>query len=178
MTAKTAPVIIGSRAVGSRLTASMGTWSPVPSSVTYTWLRNGAGIKGATAISYVPTIGDAAAKISVRVTAHHSGYRDASSTSSAVVIPRPVVRNTARPTITGTARVGYILQAHPGSWSPAATSVTYRWLRDGHPIALATRSTYKAVAADRGHLLSVMVTAARAQYTTSAPALSPGLGIK
>ena len=42
------PVISGVLAVGNKLTASLGTWSPQrPSGYKFQWLRNGKAIKGA-----------------------------------------------------------------------------------------------------------------------------------
>ncbi len=66
--------------------------------------------------------------------------------------------NSAAPTF-GAARVGTVATASPGRWDPAEATFTYQWLRDGHPIARQTRSTYTPTAAMRGHLLSVAVTA-------------------
>jgi hypothetical protein len=44
--------------------------------MTYTWLRNGRAISGATGSSYVPGLSDVGDRISVRVHLSHQGYRD------------------------------------------------------------------------------------------------------
>jgi hypothetical protein len=57
-------------------------------------------------------------------------------------------------------RLGQSLTVTPGTWAPAATSLTYQWLRDGTgPISGATGTTYVAQGVDVGHTLAVQVTA-------------------
>jgi hypothetical protein len=71
----TAPAITGTGAVGSKLTASKGTWnvSTTDLALSYQWLNNGAPISGATLSTYVPD-GDLAGKsLSVQVTATLGG---------------------------------------------------------------------------------------------------------
>ncbi len=80
------------------------------------------------------------------------------------------------PTITGTAQVGAVLQAAPGTWS-AATSFSYAWQRCNAAgtcveVPGATQQTYAVTAADAGSTLRVVVTAANAvgqTTSTSAP---------
>ena len=69
------------------------------------------------------------------------------------------VLNTAPPTISGTPVYKGILVASAGTWEPAESTYTYRWLLAGAPIAGATAATYKPVLADIGKRLSVQVTA-------------------
>jgi hypothetical protein len=61
--------------------------------------------------------------------------------------------------------VGSTWRVTAGATSPASVA-SYQWIRDGVPIAGATRSSYKAVSADRGRLVSVAV-------THSAPGYNP-----
>jgi hypothetical protein len=63
-------------------------------------------------------------------------------------------------TITGSAHAGSRLVAS-ASWRPAPASTTYRWLRDGKPIAKATGRSYRLRAADIGHRVAVQVRAVR-----------------
>ncbi|GAA5155964.1 hypothetical protein GCM10023340_42570 [Nocardioides marinquilinus] len=79
-----------------------------------------------------------------------------------------VPASTARPVVRGTAVVGKTLTAAKGTWSGSPTSFAYRWLRDGRPIAGATRSTYRLVKADGGRKVSVTVTAGGAGGTAQA----------
>ena len=164
----TAPRITGTVGVGHRLTASSGSWTPTASSYTYTWRRDGAAINSATSSTFTPTIADATQEITVTVVAHRSGYQNGTSTSAAVTVPRPTIVNTATPTIGGRPHVNVVLKAQAGRWSPAATKYTYQWLRSGHAIRGATRSSYRVVNGDRHHTIAVRVTAARAGYTAAA----------
>lgn len=81
--------------------------------------------------------------------------------------------NTAVPTITGTARVGFVLTASNGTFTGDATIVySYQWLSGGATIVGANASTYTCQASDLGKLMSVRVTAVNASGTansTSAP---------
>ncbi|MCU1515776.1 MAG: S-layer domain protein [Pseudarthrobacter sp.] len=75
---------------------------------------------------------------------------------------------TAVPTITGTAKVGSVLTAVPGTWGPAPVTLAYQWKANGVIIIGATASTYKPVGANAGKTLTVTVTGTKAGYTTAA----------
>ena len=71
------------------------------------------------------------------------------------------------PTITGNLSVGSTLTANVGTWSPTPTTLTFQWKRNGTPIAnLATGSTYKLNAYDRGCTITVTVSGVKSGYTT------------
>ena len=88
--------------------------------------------------------------------------------------------NTSDPTISGVALTGNVLQATPGTWSPAAETFAYRWLRCNPsggddssettctPIDGATRQTYTVVSADVGKRIRVRVSATNKGGTTQA----------
>jgi hypothetical protein len=95
-------------------------------------------------------------------------------TAAAVAASAAAPRNTALPTITGTARVTRTLTATNGTWENSPTSFQYQWQRcaaDGPTgcanIAGAVRNTYVAVAADADHTLRVQVTAINADGATA-----------
>ncbi|MEU8259467.1 hypothetical protein AB0C02_02410 [Micromonospora sp. NPDC048999] len=89
------------------------------------------------------------------------------------VAPLPALELTKAPAISGSVKVGDTIQATAGTWSPAATSVTYRWNANGVAISGATGSSYKIPASLAGKRLSVTVTASRAGNTaTSATSAS------
>lgn len=69
------------------------------------------------------------------------------------------------PTVSGTAAVGYILTAKAAAALPAADSTAFQWLRNGSPIAGATASTYKQVAADQGQKVSVRAIRKKSGYS-------------
>ncbi|MEV6005972.1 Ig-like domain-containing protein [Streptomyces sp. NPDC051976] len=75
------PTLAGTVRTGHRIAARNGTWSPVASSYTYVWLRDGHVIRGAVHSAYVLTSADHGHLISVRVTAKRSGYADGSAAS-------------------------------------------------------------------------------------------------
>jgi ELWxxDGT repeat protein len=161
------PKISGVATVGRRLTAVPGAWAPAPVKLTYRWLRSGKAITGATKASYVLTKADAGKKITVRVTGSRGGYATTSKTSAAVTA-RLALTKTPTPKISGTAGVGKVFTAVPGTWAPAKVTLRYQWLRNGKAIAGATKSRYTIVAADRGKRLSVKVTGSKAGYTSVA----------
>ncbi|NQX28343.1 S8 family peptidase [Microbacteriaceae bacterium VKM Ac-2854] len=84
------------------------------------------------------------------------------------------------PTISGTPRVGTVLTANPGAWSPQPVTLGYQWKRGGTAIAGATASTYTPVAADQGAAVTVTVTGSKTGYTalaktSAAVTVTPGL---
>jgi len=96
-------------------------------------------------------------------------------TSAAAVAVAPV--NTQEPSISGTARVGNVLQGNRGSWTGAQT-YSYRWVRcdpsggapdgsDCAPISGQTGTNYRVRAADRGFRLRFRVTATNADGSTT-----------
>lgn len=161
------PTIAGTPKVGGRLDAATGTWSSPYLSFTYRWNRNGTAIPGATASSYTPVPADLGAQITVTVTGSSVTVDEPVSATSAPTAPVTAGTLTAgTPTITGTAAVGSILTAVPGTWT-AGTSLSYQWHRNGDPIAGATGSTYTPVAADRGAALLVTVTGTLDGYVST-----------
>jgi hypothetical protein len=85
-----------------------------------------------------------------------------------------VPSNTAKPTITGTEKVGSTLTASNGTWSNSPTTYTYQWRRcttDGTAcgdIVGATTKTYTLTSSDLHHTLRVVVTAVNTDGKASA----------
>ena len=67
--------------------------------------------------------------------------------------------------ITGSAAVGSTLTATPSCLSPAPSSFTYQWLRNGAAIQGATAATYRVQYQDGGKSLSVRLIAKLAPYS-------------
>ncbi len=115
------PTTSGTAQVGQTLTAGNGTWSNAPTSFAYQWLRcNGggnscAGVANAIQQTYTLVGADAGSTMRVRVTATNAdGSNAAQSEQTAVVAPvtsSAAPKNTAPPTIAGTAKVGQTLTA-------------------------------------------------------------------
>ena len=69
------------------------------------------------------------------------------------------------PKISGTAKSLSTLTAVPGSWGPAAVSLTYQWYRSHIAIFGATSATYKVRSGDVGRTITVKVTGSKSGYT-------------
>jgi hypothetical protein len=160
------PSITGPASVGSTLTANPGTWSPSSATFTYQWNRNGSPISGAVSASYKLMADDAGTSITVSVTGSLPGHVSTSRTSAPIVIPR-IFSVAPTPTISGTLKVGSTLTAAAGTWTPAPSTLTYQWRRNGVAISGATARTYKLVTADAATTVTVTVTAKRSGYTTA-----------
>lgn len=149
------PVVSGTPRVGARLTAAAGAWTP-GAALAYQWRRDGAPVAGATGASYALTAADAGTVVTVSVTGALAGYATASTTSA----PTPAIARarlaSSVPKVSGRGRVGAVLQAAAGSWTPG-TTLRYQWLRNGKVIKGATRARYRIVAADAGRRLTVRV---------------------
>ncbi|KQW47695.1 hypothetical protein ASC77_14800 [Nocardioides sp. Root1257] len=84
-----------------------------------------------------------------------------------------VLTSTAKPKVVGTAKVGKTLTCKPGSWSPAPTTTTFQWLRDGKAIKKAAKARYKVVKADARHRLSCRVSVGKTGYRSATATSAP-----
>ncbi|MCU1568072.1 MAG: putative S-layer domain protein [Pseudarthrobacter sp.] len=75
------PTISGNMQVGQILRVEKGPWSPVPDSMSYIWLRNGAVIAESSEPTYHLSAEDAGSTLTVRVTAVKAGYETTSMSS-------------------------------------------------------------------------------------------------
>ena len=137
------PVLEGDPSVGSALSFTPGKWNGHPDSVTYQWLRDGAAIAGATETSYVLTGADLDHTLTVRSTAHTSGYPDFSGLSAARAVPK--ARATVALSLSATrARVkltrlyAYVTVTAEQGQSPTGTVETYV---DGRRVSTLTLSS-------------------------------------
>ncbi|KQW53694.1 hypothetical protein ASC77_05355 [Nocardioides sp. Root1257] len=87
------------------------------------------------------------------------------------------LRSTAKPRLLGTAKIGKVLTATPGTWTPAATSYVFTWKRNGSVIKAVHGKKYRLRRADAGKRITVTVTASRSGYA-SASATSPAKKVK
>jgi len=177
----TLPSITGTARVGETLTAQNGTWTNNPTAFQYQWQRCGAAGAGCVNVpaavekTYLLTAADAARTMRVRVLAVNAdGANSARSNPTAVVATSAAPRNTARPSITGEARVGETLTAEDGTWTNTPTAYAYQWQScdiDGTgciPVAGATGKTYGVRTTDLGFRLRVRVTARNANGSGAA----------
>jgi hypothetical protein len=188
-----APTISGTRRVGSTLTVNPGTWSGTqPITFSYQWIRCNSQLANCTntrRTSRTYRLGDSdlGRRLVVVVTARNRDGATNASANTSVILRRAVApRNTAPPSIAGTAREGDVLTANPGSWEGTQPmSFAYQWQRcDANGgncanTAGATARTYTASSADVGRSLRVVVTARNdggSRAATSAPTspVAPG----
>ncbi|NQX28342.1 hypothetical protein HQQ81_13430 [Microbacteriaceae bacterium VKM Ac-2854] len=74
----------------------------------------------------------------------------------------------ATPTITGTASVGNVVTANPGTWGPTPVTLSYQWLHDGYVIDGETGPTHLVTEDDYSHTpLTVRVTGTKPGYATT-----------
>lgn len=164
-----APMISGDARVGTRLTASAGTWTPAASSVKYQWFANGQPIKGATKSSVALGKGRVGQVLSVQTTAARSGYNDQTASSAPTGPVQPgLLANTIAPVISGNAKVEKKLRLDTGAWSPVPSGYAYSWYVDGQPIAGATGTTLTLTPDLAGRTVSAAVTAVRKGYADAA----------
>lgn len=182
------PFITGTERVGEVLTAHNGTWENSPTDFRYRWLRcNASGLScvltSADGQTYRLHDIDVGHTLRVRVTAMNAdGASMARSEPSGVVQPNAApLTNTARPTVTGTPRVGGELTASEGSWTGNPTSFTFQWQRcDVDAITCgdvigATGRTYGVRLADLGFRLRVVVTAHKGDRLGTASSAPTGV---
>lgn len=175
LTASPVPTITGGATakVGTVLTAVPGSWTPSPVTIGYQWMKAGQPIPGATAATYTPTAADAGARLSVRTIGTKAGYAlvlKESAQTAAVALQ--TLTTMPVPTITGTARVGSVLTANPGTWAPAPVGLSYQWKRNGTNIQGATAPTYLLTAEDQGRTITVSVIGSKVGFTQSAAKVS------
>ena len=166
------PTISGTAREGSTLTTSNGTWTGSPTAFDYQWRRcatDGTAcgdIAGATKATYTAVAADEAHTLRAEVTASNTdGKGTATSDPTDVVDSKDGPRNTVRPAVSGSARVGEELTVSNGTWTPTPTSFHRLWQRcdtsggDCRNIAGATGRTYGVRSADVDHRLRALVTA-------------------
>jgi hypothetical protein len=172
----TEPDIDGRAEQGRTLSSSRGRWTGTgPISYEFRWVRCGAGggrpdgsdcglIIGATRSRYEIVGADVGSRLRVRVTATNAdGSETVASNPTAVVVGPPV--NTSIPLVTGSALVGGVATAQPGTWTGRQPiSFSYAWLRCNNAggecgaIAGASGRSYRLTSSDVGHRMRVNVT--------------------
>ena len=171
-----APSISGTFKRTHTLHADPGTWTNDPSRFGYQWLRDGAEIAGATGATYVLTRADVGHAVAVAVTARNEwGQGVARSAAGGPVAAAPPV-NLQPPVIESPHPViqqGLTLSVGGFAWdAPADTQYALSWERCAggacHVIPGATGARYTLVAADVGHTIVAVSTAANVDATVSA----------
>lgn len=149
----------GEPVIGRQLSLSLPDVSPGATSTSFQWYRNGGAIAGATSPIYAVTSADANSTLSAGVVFGRDGYDSLQrfTTATAMVLAALTVDRQVR--VRGTAMVGRSLVADAPLFSGLVDRMSYRWLRNGSPIAGATSTSYRLAAADVGRRITVRVVA-------------------
>ncbi|HEX8207753.1 MAG TPA: trypsin-like serine protease [Solirubrobacteraceae bacterium] len=95
------------------------------------------------------------------------------ATAQARAFASEAPRNTAAPSVDGTAEVGSTLTCSPGTWTNAQT-FAYEWLRDGAVVG--SGPTYTVVDEDAGHTVTCRVTATNEEGASTKATSSSSAG--
>ena len=172
--ATTAASIAGTPKVGQVLTLTDPVWSTAGVTNTYAWQRAGAPIPGATGKTYTVTAADAGKQVTAKVTGTKDGTTG-TSTSNALLVAAAELEElvaTAAPSVSGTGKVGRLLQIDPGTWLGGVVEplFAYQWYSTSGAIPGATSRTYAPTLADAGRPLAATVSA-------TLPGFLGGLGV-
>lgn len=160
-----APTLSGDPLVEEVLTATSGSWSPVPETTEVRWRANGVVLEGRTGPTLQLDQSLVGKKITVVEVARRDGYSMAKATSNKLgPVLAGVVEVTTPFTAAGGTRVGSDLTITPGTVAPLDADILYAWLRDGVPISGATAPTYRLTGDDLGHRIGARVTMTKAHY--------------
>ena len=178
------PLVSGTPLDGSTLTTTNPAWDPAHDNNEYHWQRCATtewpdtcdAIPGASGTAYTLTPADVGKYITIRIRGTYSPYFvDAWPEFTSPVVAARAPKNTAVPTLSGSATVGSLLTAAPGSWDGTPTiAFAYQWLRCDAagtactPIVGATAASYTVAEADATRTLRARVIASNAGGVTSA----------
>ena len=176
-----APTISGAAQRGGTLISSAGTWLGVGDAYTYQWQRSvdhgttWTNIPGASAVSYPIGVTDENSELRLAVTATDVDGSSVAVSAASATVPVAAPVNTVAPTVSGTAKRGFLLTATPGTWNGIGNSLAYQWQRSTDSgttwsdIVGANATTYTLTVGDEGAIVRVLVTASNPDATVSAP---------
>ncbi|MFI2490387.1 hypothetical protein ACH47X_25985 [Promicromonospora kroppenstedtii] len=135
-----APVISGTKRVGSTLTVTRGTWSPTPSSFSFQWYADGRPISGATTSKYTLTGADYKKQITVIVRTYRAGYgtvarRSAATNEVLASAVRWQADDLGEPIYVGEEPTGVVPTTYIAQSGPTSVCVWERRRSDGTEIA-------------------------------------------
>jgi Carboxypeptidase regulatory-like domain len=159
----TQPTISGTARFGEVLSVTAGAWTD-QATLAYQWNRGADEIPGATESTYTLVAADVGKAISVTVTGTKTGYLSHAESSAATDPVAALTMTSAKPQITGVAKVGVKLTATVTGWDPTDAQLSYAWAANGVAIAGATANTFTPTQAQLGKAISVTVTGTKPGY--------------
>ncbi|MFE6646754.1 hypothetical protein ACFVJS_09350 [Nocardioides sp. NPDC057772] len=160
------PTISGTAKVGKTLTASRGTWTPTPSTVTYVWKAGTTTLKSSTSNQLVIPVSAKGKQITVSVIGARSDYTTKTVTSAKTATVAAGTFSAPRPYLKGTVEYGHTVTAVRGTWSPSPSSLTYVWKINGTVVKRGTSASLFLRKAWNGKQVTVTVIGSRAGYTS------------
>ena len=140
------------------------TWSTTGVTSAWSWTVDDVAVVGAHSTTFSVRASDVGKVIKAVATGRKAGYVSGAVASNAVTVAPGTLAVATAPSASGTPRVGEALTAVGGTYTPAASSVSYVWAAGGVPVAGATASTFTPSAAQVGAQISVTVTASLEGY--------------
>ena len=128
-------VITGTAQRGQTLLSSAGTWLGIGNSYAYQWQHSSDGgvtwtnVGGATTGTYPLGTTDENTQLRVVITATNADGSSSATSAPTATVPSAAPVNTVAPTVTGTARRGFILTATSGTWNGIGNTLAYQWQR-------------------------------------------------
>ncbi|MCR1785814.1 protein-arginine deiminase domain-containing protein [Nocardioides carbamazepini] len=167
------PAVSGVLEAGRTLTVHQGALTPSPDSVSYQWYRGTTAIPGATSPQLELSAAWAGQTIQVAIVSRKAGYSTLTTVTTIGTVPGSFTQ-AKQPSVRGVKKVGRTLTARPGSLSPEASKVSYRWYVGNKPIAGATTSRLKLERRWAGKSVKVVITARTPGYTPLKTTLKVG----
>lgn len=167
------PSVSGVLQAGRTLTVSQGALSPSPDAVTYQWYRGSTLIPGATSSRLKLESAWAGQVIRVAIASSKPGYATVTTMTTIGNVPGTFKQST-RPSVKGPKKVGKTLTVRPGSLSPKASSVSYRWYVSNKAISGATKTKLTLKKQWAGKTVKLIITSKKSGFTTHATTVKVG----
>ena len=168
------PTLPAAVRVGTEVSCSIGTWQYAQQyevTIKVGGSTKASRAKGVSiaALKYTPVAADAGKSLTCEVKAYNIVFATSASASVSRTVTASSLTATKSPVISGDIKVGKTVSVTDGTWSPAASSVTYVWgiVKNGTltPIAGLTTKSIKIPASASGKVLGVTVTAKSGSLT-------------
>ena len=173
------PTIPSEAHVGSKLAASLGSWSSGTTFCMF-WYQNGQAVKGVYGKSYTVQPSDLGQNIQLVVIGTDKSGNSRMRYSQFVTVTKSDFKTAPEWAVIGLAKVGYKLAVTVTKYANVGVTYTFQWLRNGVEIVSARSNSYVATADDLGAQLSVRVCSTKLYYndlcttSTSSSEVLPG----